>query len=529
MAMKDSILTACFRYGTIFESWATFRRCSAVQKSRFATRPFSRWFTSHLRLYASVLSLALSLVCGHAWAATSASEAHPNIVFILADDMGYGDPHCFNPNSKVPTPQLDRLAAEGIRFTDAHAAGPLCVPSRYGVITGCYPMRAASLVPKKGALIESGQVTIASFLRDHGYATGMVGKWHLGFNGGVPFDCSRPLRGGPVDHGFDYFFGQHASLDIPPYFFIENDHCVAAPTDYIHANHSPDWTPIQGAFWRAGGIAPGFKMADVLPTYTRKAVEYIEHHGHDKKPFFLYAALTAPHTPWLPADKFRGRSGASLYGDFVAMTDDAVGQILGAIERAGLREKTLLFFSSDNGPVWFPRDVQKYGHSAAGIFRGMKGDSWEGGHREPFIVRWPGRIRPGSTSKQTICFTDLFATFAAVIGAEVPSGVARDSVSFLPALLGRKHYAHHREWLVMGWDKGNLAIRKGDWKLIPFLGSGGFTRPSHIKPKPGEPIGQLYNLAADPGETKNLYANRPMIVKELTSELDQLWDNRRSR
>ena len=268
-------------------------------------------------------------------------------------------------------------------------------------------------------------------------------------------------------------------------------------------------------------------MADVLPTYTHKAVDYIKHHAHGEKPFFFYAALTAPHTPWLPSEKFRGRSGASLYGDYVAMTDDAVGQILNAIDDAGIRDNTLVIFSSDNGPVWYPGDVQKYGHSAAGIFRGMKGDTWEGGHREPFIARWPGRIHPGSTSKQTICFTDLYATFAALIGANSPSADGHDGMSFLPALFGEKQDSHRREWLVMGWNKGNLAIRKGDWKLIPFLGSGGFTKPSHVKPKSGEPVGQLYNLAEDPCETKNLYDEHPQVVKELTSRLKELWQDRK--
>lgn len=462
-----------------------------------------------------------------AFAASTPSAGRTNIVLILADDMGYGDPHCYNPESKAPTARIDRLAAEGMRFTDAHAPGSLCVPSRYGLITGRYPMRAASMAPEKGALIEPGRPTIASLLRANGYATGMVGKWHLGFEGGVAFDCARPLRGGPVDHGFDYFFGQHASLDIPPYFYIENDRCVAAPTNPIAAGSSPGWSPIQGAFWRSGKIAPGYDMPEVLPTYTRKAVEYIEQRARDRRPFFLYAAITAPHTPWLPAARFRGASEASLYGDFIAMTDDAVGKVLDAIDRTGLRDSTLVIFASDNGPVWYPEDVRKFGHSAAGNFRGMKGDAWEAGHRVPFIVRWPGRVQPGSTSTQLICFTDLLATFCDLLGAKLPPREGDDSSSFLATLLGSKPEGAKREWLVLGPAKSNLSLRKGEWKLIPFLGSGGFTKPSRVEPGPSDPAGQLYNLAEDPGETRNLYAERPELVREMTSRLEQLWNNRR--
>jgi len=445
--------------------------------------------------------------------------------------MGYGDPGCFNPQSNCATPHIDRLAAQGMRFTDAHAAGPVCVPSRYGLLTGRYPFRNTSLNPAKGPLIEPGRVTIASLLRDRGYVTAMIGKWHLGFEGGDQFDCSQPLRGGPHDHGFDTFFGQHASLDIPPYFFIENDHCVAAPTGHINAGNSPDWSPIQGAFWRDGGIAPGFVLEDVLPTYTHKAVEYLDERAKAGvgKPFFLYVALTAPHTPWLPTEEFRGESAGNLYAGWVAQVDDAVGRVLAALDRAGLADNTLVIFSSDNGPVWYPEDVQKYGHAAAGPWRGMKGDAWEGGHRVPFIARWPGKINAGSTSSDLICFTDLLATLAALTGAPLPDGAGEDSISFLPALRAERHAAPARAEMILGWGKGNLFIRKGDWKLIPFLGSGGFSKPSKAKPESGEPPGQLYNLALDPGETNNLRAARPDIVRDLTVRTDQIRFSGRSR
>ena len=459
-------------------------------------------------------------------AGVAAEQAKPNIVFILADDMGYGDPHCFNAESKIPTPNIDRLAGEGMRFTDAHAPGAVCVPSRYGLLTGRYPFRNTGVRnPAKGALIERGRPTIATVLHERGYETGMIGKWHQGFNGGDHFDGTAPLRGGPVDHGFDTFFGQHASLDIPPYFFIDQVRCVEAPIANTEASSSPDWTPIQGAFWRVGKIAPTFKHVEALPTYTRKAVEYLESRGKksaaDSKPFFLYVAFTAPHTPWVPMEQFRGKSMGGLYGDFVAQVDDAAGQVLAALNRAGLAQNTLVIFTSDNGPVWYPEDVKKFGHSATGHWRGMKGDVWEGGHRMPFIVRWPGKVAPGTRCDQTICFTDIMATFAVVAGKPLASTEGEDSYDLVPLLLGQRPAESLREATVVESSQGVLAIRQGDWKLIPHLGSGGFTKPATEKPKPGDPTGQLYNLADDPGETKNLYSAQPQVVQRLAALLEK--------
>ena len=459
--------------------------------------------------------------------ATGAAEpSKPNIVFILADDMGYGDPHCFNADSKIPTPNIDRLAGEGMRFTDAHAPGAVCVPSRYGLLTGRYPFRNTGVRnPVKGAMIEAGRPTIATVLRERGYINGMIGKWHLGFDGGDRFDANVPLRGGPIDHGFDTFFGQHASLDIPPYFFIDQDRCVEAPSATTEASSSPDWSPVQGAFWRAGKIAPSYKHVEVLPTYTRKAVEYLETRGKqsgaDSKPFFLYVAFTAPHTPWVPMEQFRGKSMGGLYGDFVMQVDDSVGQVLAAIDHAGLAQNTLVIFSSDNGPVWYAEDVAKFGHSAAGKWRGMKGDAWEGGHRMPFIARWPGKVTPGSHCEQTISFTDMLATFAAVAGKPLVAAEGDDSYDLLPLLLGKRAEEVLREATVMESSQGVLTIRQGDWKLIPHLGSGGFSKPATEKPKPGDPAGQLYNLSNDPSETKNLYAEQPQVVQRLAALLEK--------
>ncbi len=455
----------------------------------------------------------------------------PNILLILADDLGYGDPACFNAKSKIKTPNLDGLAREGMRFTDAHASGAVCVPSRYGLLTGRYPFRIqGNRNPAKGPLIDKDRATIASLLRGKGYATAMIGKWHQGFEGGDAFAYDKVLRGGPVDHGFESFFGQHASLDIPPYFFIDNDRCVQAATKTIAASSTPGWSPIQGAFWREGAIAPDFKHADVMPTYTRKAIEFLERRGKGKeeKPFFLYFACTAPHTPWLPRQAFQEKSKAGLYGDFVEDLDDAIGQVLAALKKAGLADNTLVIFTSDNGPVWYPADVEKYGHAANAGWRGMKGDALEGGHRMPFIARWPGKIAANATCDETICFTDLLATFAALTGTELPADAGEDSYNLLPLLRSEKHDKPLREATVVESSRGFLTIRQGEWKLIPKLGSGGFTKPAEEKPKEGEPAGQLYNLADDPGETKNLYADKPEIVKRLTALLEQYQKKGRS-
>jgi arylsulfatase A-like enzyme len=464
--------------------------------------------------------LALVIVCVGASIARAgdAPRGKPNIVFILADDMGYGDPHCFNPQSKCPTPNIDRLASDGMRFIDAHAPGPVCVPSRYGLLTGRYPFRN-ELDTNQRAIIESGRMTIASLLKQHDYSTAMVGKWHQGFDGGSKFDYSKPIRGGPVDRGFDSFFGLHASLDIPPYFFIENDHAVAAPTKDVAASNTPGWSPIQGAFWRAGKIAPGFTHEDTLPQLTRKAVEVIEsqHAKASGKPFFLYFAMIAPHTPWVPLEQFKGKSGAGLYGDYVMEVDDCVGKVLATLDRMGLSDNTLVFFSSDNGPVWFPEDVKKFGHDAAGGLRGMKFDPWEGGHRMPFIAKWPGKVKAGSTCDQTICFTDMLATFAAIQGdAHLPKGAGEDSYHILPLLLGQDSPRPLRDMLVIGQAKKALNIRQGDWKLIPYRG-GGNLKKEKVDPK--SPAGQLFNLANDPAEQHNLYDQEPQTVARLAGLL----------
>jgi arylsulfatase A-like enzyme len=441
-----------------------------------------------------------------------AAPAHPHVLVILVDDMGYGDPGCYNPKSKIPTPHIDRLAAEGMRFTDAHAAGPLCHPSRYGLLTGRFPFRTDIAKWPQQPLIDEGQATVASLLRGAGYATAMVGKWHLGFaeNG-----YDQPLPGGPVDRGFDRFFGIRASTDIPPYFYIRGNRAVTPPTGHIAASRSDGWAPNQGEFWREGGIAPDLKLGEVLPRFTDEALSVIRERD-PAKPLMLYLAYPAPHTPWLPSPAFAGKSGAGMYGEFAMMVDHEIGRVLTALDEAGMSGNTLVVFASDNGPCWYPADIARFGHDAAGGLRGMKGDAWEGGHRMPFIVRWPGRVKAGATSRQLIGFTDLFATLAEITGVKPSAGAGPDSVSFLPALHGT---TYQRPPLVMISGSGLAVIRSGRWKLIDGLGSGGFSKPSKIKPGPGEPAGQLYDLEADPAEATNRFADEPQRVERLLAEL----------
>jgi arylsulfatase A-like enzyme len=449
-----------------------------------------------------------------------AAADHPNIVLIMVDDMGYGDPQCYNPDSKILTPSIDSLTRDGMRFTDAHAPGPLCHMSRYGLLTGRYPFRTDVKRWPKHALIEPGQTTIASLLKNVGYRTAMVGKWHLGFN---EDGYDKPLPGGPVDCGFDSYFGIRASTDIPPYFYIAGDRAVSPPTDQIQANSSEGWSPIQGEFWRAGGIAPGLELKDVLPRFTDEAIKVIDSHAEAKaeNPLFLYLAYPAPHTPWLPSQDFRGKSGAGMYGDFAMMVDSMIGRVLLALDESGMSKDTLVIFTSDNGPVWFEEDVERFRHDSSGGLRGMKADAWECGHRMPFIARWPGKVAAGSVSDQLICFTDMLATFAAVADAELPDGAGPDSFSILPALLGDQKTSV-RPSVAMQAGSGVMMVRKGPWKLITALGSGGFSEPKRIRPGKGDPPGQLYNLAEDLGETKNLYLQKPAVVEELTRELKRI-------
>ena len=478
-----------------------------------------------------ILLFAIAWMAAFGWQQAAADGARPNIVLIMADDMGYGDPGCYNADSRAATPAIDSLAAAGMRFTDAHSPGSVCVPTRYGLMTGRYPFRAPLNVDST-VCIEEGRLTLPEMLRRVGYVTRMVGKWHLGFEGGVKnHDHSRPLLGGPVDRGFDTFFGMHASLDIPPYFFIEDRLAAPAPTDDIASGASAGWSPIQGAFWRGGKIAPNFRHDEVLPRFTDEAVAFIDRQAastnETKPPFFLYLALTAPHTPWLPTGSFRGTSGAAEYGDFVNQVDATVGAVLAALDRGRLADDTLVIFTSDNGPVWYEADVERYGHRAAGPLRGMKADSWEGGHRVPFIVRWNGHVPPASVNDEVMCHTDVMATLAAITGARLERDSAEDSYDFSRAWLGQTLDSPIRDATVLTANAS--VIRQGPWKLITHLGSGGFSQRGQAAANEEGVTGQLYRLDIDLAETNNLWKQEPEVVARLTAKLQAIRDQGRSR
>jgi arylsulfatase A len=470
------------------------------------------------------LVLAASLVI-----AAEVRADRPNVVFILADDLGWGDLRCYNADSKIPTPHCDRLASEGVRFTDAHSPAAVCTPTRYGILTGRYCWRTSL---KSGVLqgydplmIEPGRLTIPSLLKQRGYTTAAMGKWHLGLDDKKPTDYDRPFAAGTHTTGFDYFFGIPSSLDFPPYVFVENDRATERPTSTIAASEMR--RKGGGGFWRAGAIAPSFKHEDVLPAITQKAVEFVGKQTKEK-PFFLYFALSSPHTPWMPTAEFRGKSQAGYYGDFLAQTDAAVGRLLDALAQRGLAQNTLVILTSDNGAHWLASDIQQYQHRSNANWRGQKADLWEGGHRVPFIARWPAKIKPGTTSDETICLTDLMRTLAAILNVPLPRDAAEDSFNIVPALLGQKSDQPIRQATVHQSGDGTLAIRQGPWKLCFALGSHGFSEPRSIQAKPGEPTGQLYNLTDDPQESKNLWAAEPKLVARLTALMEQYKSDGRS-
>ncbi|MFH1613741.1 MAG: arylsulfatase [Planctomycetota bacterium] len=457
----------------------------------------------------------------------------PNIILILADDMGYGDLNCQNPESKIPTPNLDTLAFEGVRFTDAHSPSAVCSPTRYGILTGRYCWRTKLknwvLWPWDKPLIEPQRLTLPGFLKKHDYHTGCIGKWHLGWdwpttNGKEPepsempenIDFTKPIKNGPLRHGFDYYFGVDVP-NFPPYCFIENEHTIGIPTE-----RKP-----KSMYGSSGPMLKGWDLVEIMPKLTERAVKYIDQKTKKQKPFFLYFSLTAPHNPIVPAPAFKGKSKAGEYGDFVYQVDDTVGKILQAVKKNNIERDTLIIFTSDNGsPARANSDedtgsVRRFGHNPSWILRGIKADAWDGGHRIPFVARWPGQIKPNSTNPELTCLVDFMATIATVLGDKLPHNAGEDSYNILPALLGQKLLKPIREALVQHSGDGMFAIRQGRWKLIIGGGSGGFSEPVHIEPKPGEPEGQLYDLDEDICESKNLYNQHPDIVKNLTELLDK--------
>jgi arylsulfatase A-like enzyme len=459
---------------------------------------------------------------------SAAASDRPNIIWIMADDLGYGDLSCLNENSKIQTPNLDRMAREGITFTDAHAPSAVCSPTRYGVMTGRYcfrsPLKNGVLGGGSSHLINEHRLTVPAMMKANGYQTAGFGKWHLGLDWATKdgkevetdmgnVDFTKPFKHGPTTLGFDYYFGISASLDMPPYTYLENDRATVMPNDVSVGNPFP-------VNWRKGPIAPGFKHQEVLSRITEKAVGWIDKWTADKtgKPYFMYVPLTAPHTPVVPRDKFKDITGVGSYGAFVAEVDWSVQQILDAVKRSGNEQNTLVMMTSDNGPERQMEERKvEFQHFSAYHFRGHKRDVWDGGHRIPFIAKWPARVKAGSKTDELICLTDLMATCAAIVGAKLPHNAGEDSYNILPAIVGEKRSKPIREAVIHHSSWGSFAIRQGEWKLmlVRGVGDGPPSKDTSL------PEGQLYNIIQDFGETNNLYEKRPEIVKRLTALLDK--------
>ncbi|MCP5537875.1 MAG: arylsulfatase [Akkermansiaceae bacterium] len=503
----------------------------------------------HTRPITVVWHRALVAVFSAMIAATAMAEK-PNIVLILTDDLGYGDVTHLNPESKVQTPHMDALANQGVYFTDAHSPSALCSPSRYSILTGHYPWRHPQLMkgivlPWGKPVIDAGDTTMPAFLAKAGYHTACIGKWHLGFDwpfrdgsnaentrkGGnstaTPenFDFTRPINGGPLGAGFQHFFGVDCP-NFPPYTFI-NDRSLVGDITQVSCKSLKSL----GELGHIHGDGPGaadYQFEKVMPTLTRKAVDYIDAHSQDGQPFFLYFTTTSPHTPVVPAPGFQGQSKASHYGDYVAQTDDAIGQIIAALKKNDCFDNTLLIVSSDNGPS--PRTqhlIRKHHHFPAGRLRGMKFDSWEGGHRVPFIASWPnGGIRGGGKITDPIILTDLYATLAAV--AEVKLDSPRDSVNLLKSLRGegpvRREMVYHN-------GRGGLGMRSGDWVLLVGRAAGLSSAEPEWRRKlldirsPDADL-QLFNLATDLSQRENIADQHPEKVAQLKTRLNEIRNSR---
>ena len=491
-------------------------------------------FSDHLPMNTLLSILILGFTLGTA----TIVAAQPNIVLILADDMGPGEPS--HAGGIIPTPTLDRMAKEGMRFTDAHTTSAVCTPTRYGILTGRYNWRSRL---KRGvlfnatdkALMDPKRLNLPNFLQKAGYHTACIGKWHLGADferapknanpdkskrgPSWQVDYSKPFKNGPVDVGFDEAFFILSSLDMAPYLYLRNNQAISLPTVNKGFPHNE-----YNKYQRIGAAAADFEASDCLADWASESRDFIKRRAEDKKkkPFFLYLPLTSPHTPITPGEKFKGKYPQySWYADFMAETDWVVDQVLEQLEESGLDDNTMVIFTSDNGfapYVKIPKMIDA-GYRPSGSFRGAKATIYEGGHRVPFLVRWPGKVKAGSVNPTTICTTDFFATFADLLGKEdeIPDHAAEDSFSFLPCLKGAKEPI--RPFTIHHSISGVFAIRKGDWKLILNKGTGGGWGGSWETTKTTAKLVQLYNMKDDPGETKNLELEHPEVLKELVDDL----------
>jgi arylsulfatase A-like enzyme len=472
-------------------------------------------------------------------------EKEPNIIYVLADDLGYGDIGAFNPEGKIQTPNIDKLASDGMIFTDAHTPSAVCTPTRYGILTGRYnwrsPIKSGVLTGKSKALIPNNRTTVASLLKNKGYATAFIGKWHLGWDwaqkdssnfGGEGWnaldfdnlDFTKPVKNSPNDLGFDYAYGHSGSLDMAPYVYVENGKATAKVDTVTVDTGKYTW-------WREGPTASDFQHDDVTPNFFRKSMEFIEQKSKEDDPFFLYLALPSPHTPILPTNKWKGKSGLNPYADFVVMIDDYIGQLISTLEQQGVAENTIVIFTSDNGcsPQADFKILGDLGHDPSAIYRGHKADIYEGGHRVPFVMKWPTRIKPGTISKKTICSTDLMATAADILNIDLKGNEGEDSYSLVPLLEDPNSDKYKRDVTVHHSINGSFAIRKDKWKMIFCPGSGGWSDP---KPNAKEinqlPKFQLYNLDKDPGEKDNQYGKQSEVESVLKNSMLALIENGRS-
>lgn len=472
----------------------------------------------------------LTLSCQSAQPEKKEHADPPNVIIVLADDLGYGDVGAFNPQSKIRTPALDSIAQAGMVFTDAHTSSSVCTPTRYSLLTGRYnwrsTLKSGVLWGDSPALIPQNRLTLAALLDSAGYHTAFIGKWHLGWDWAKDehgaIDFSKPIQNGPNSLGFDYSFGHIASLDIPPYVYVENHMPTAVPMERT-ANED-----YQG-FWRDGLTAPDFVHEEVTPNLFRRSMQYIRERAEQPEPFFLYLALPSPHTPILPSAEWQGKSGLNPYGDFVMMVDDYMGQLDATLQAAGISDNTLLIFTSDNGcsPRAKFEELAEKGHQPSHIYRGHKADIYEGGHRVPFIAKWPAVIPSKSHSGTTICLTDLMATAAELTGQALPENAGEDSYSLVP--LFEQQPGYQRTATVHHSIEGEFAIRQGDWKLALCPGSGGWSAPSPLDAGIDTlPPFQLFNLSDDPVEQNNLINQHAALADSLKHLLTQYIQQGRS-
>ncbi len=480
----------------------------------------------------------------------STAADRPNIVIIYADDMGYGDLSIQNSDSKIPTPYLDQLAREGMRFTDTHSSSGICSPSRYALLTGTYHWRRQhGIVQSFGepSFFRDSDYTLPQMLKDAGYTTAVIGKWHLGFDwtfknppsGRIEqwnrvreyyryedVDWSQPSTE-PVDRGFDYYFGD-GTINFPPYAWMENDRLTELPTREVDINNMP-YNTLEGNWeFRPGPMVEGWNPYDVLPTLTKKAVEWV-HRQKTDQPFFLYFPLPSPHAPIIPNQEFVGKSEAGAYGDFVHQSDWVAGQVLQALDDKGLSENTLVIFTADNGPEKYAFDrAERYGHFSMGELRGLKRDVWEGGHHVPFIIKWPGRVPMHFVSDEVISQVDIMATLAAVVGGEVPSQAAPDSYNFLPVAEGASLLMPLREATVHNTFEDTWGLRQGKWLYISNTDGEHSKMPESFKKLRGytdfDTEVLLFDLAADLGQRNNLSEEYPDRVKAMDALLQQYRD-----